>query len=369
MSDDVGVVAIGRNEGERLVRCLRSLQASACPVVYVDSQSTDGSPARARKLGARVVELDGSRPLSAARGRNAGFVALCDAQPQIRYVQFVDGDCELADDWIETARAYLDEHEDVAVACGRRRERFPEASPYNQLADMEWNTAIGESHACGGDALMRAEVVRDIAGYDERLIAGEDPELCMRIRRAGHRIVRLDREMTLHDAELERFGQWWRRQVRSGHAYAELVHRERGATEPQFAKQLRSILFWGGAVPLAAIVGAPFFAGASLLLLGALPLLALRIYRGQRACGAQISQARLYAVACALGKLAEFQGVATYAWNHLVLRRATTLLEYKDAHVAADDGSGATKRTARNDLAAPLVEVEQVDPKEPKVDA
>ncbi|MEX0301515.1 MAG: glycosyltransferase family 2 protein, partial [Leisingera sp.] len=149
---DIGAVVIGRNEGERLVRCLRSLQGQVQQLVYVDSGSTDGSPEAARALGAEVVDLDLSQPFTAARARNAGLAALDEG---LEYVQFVDGDCETDPDWISTAAGFLQSRPQVAVACGRRRERFPEASVYNRLCDAEWDTPAGEAKACGGDALMR----------------------------------------------------------------------------------------------------------------------------------------------------------------------------------------------------------------------
>ena len=96
-----GIVVIGRNEGERLKRCLQSLPKSA-PVVYVDSGSTDGSDLWAREFGAELVRLDPATPFTAARARNAGFRRLTEITPHTSFVQFVDGDCELAGDWPTT---------------------------------------------------------------------------------------------------------------------------------------------------------------------------------------------------------------------------------------------------------------------------
>ncbi|MEM9139196.1 MAG: glycosyltransferase, partial [Pseudomonadota bacterium] len=205
----VGAVIIGRNEGARLIRCLASVGSAAC-MVYVDSGSTDGSVQAAREAGAEVVELDMDMPFTAARARNAGLARLREIGA-FDYVQFIDGDCELQPGWIALALAFLEEHPDVAVACGRRRERFPEASVYNRLCDHEWDTPVGEAKACGGDALMRMTALAAVGGYRDDLIAGEEPELCVRLRAAGWRVWRLDAEMTLHDADMHRFGQWWRR--------------------------------------------------------------------------------------------------------------------------------------------------------------
>ena len=206
----IGAVAIGRNEGERLVACLRSLVGRVDRVVYVDSGSTDNSRDLARSLGVEVVELDLSRPFTAARARNEGLDRLRDVLPGVEYVQFVDGDCEVRAEWIETARSALEADEKLAVVCGRRRERFPEASIYNTLTDMEWDTPIGPAQSCGGDALFRNAALEAVGGYDPSVIAGEEPEMCFRLRAGGWTIRRLDAEMTLHDANMETFGQWWK---------------------------------------------------------------------------------------------------------------------------------------------------------------
>ncbi|PZP18651.1 MAG: glycosyl transferase, partial [Kocuria rhizophila] len=139
----IDAVVIGRNEGERLVRCLDSLTAAGLRrVVYVDSGSTDGSVAAAEARGAQVVLLDTAQPFTAARARNAGAAALPAGGD---YIQFVDGDCALDPGWIPVASAFLDAHPKVAVACGRRREIAPEASVYNRLIDREWDTPVGEA--------------------------------------------------------------------------------------------------------------------------------------------------------------------------------------------------------------------------------
>ncbi len=116
-----GAVAIGRNEGERLRRCLKSLSA-ATALVYVDSGSTDGSAQWAHAHGVEVIELDMSLPFTAARARNAGFKRLRFLVPDLAYVQFVDGDCELVEGWPEQSLSFLRTHLDVAAVCGRRRE-------------------------------------------------------------------------------------------------------------------------------------------------------------------------------------------------------------------------------------------------------
>ncbi len=325
----VGAVVIGRNEGRRLLRCLRSVLLEIDLVVYVDSGSSDGSPGLARGLGVDVVELDLAHPFTAARARNAGFARLLELIPDLELVQFLDGDCELQPDWLETGVRFLRSHHDVTVACGRRRERFPDASPWNRLTDLEWDTPIGETDSCGGDALIRVESLRRVGGYRSELIAGEEPELCRRLSADGGRIMRLDAEMTLHDAALHRFSQWYRRQVRAGHAYAEVawLHRQSGYR----LRELASIVFWGGVLPMASVGAAAATAGGGLLAFGAYGVLWWRIRRHDlRRPLWSPRDASLYAAGCVLGKLPQLQGVAVFAWNRWGRGSKTDLIEYKD---------------------------------------
>jgi GT2 family glycosyltransferase len=315
----VGIVVIGRNEGERLVACLRSLGELVHRTVYVDSGSTDGSVAAARDLGAAVTVLDTSLPFTAARARNHGLAVLVGHHPDIDYVQFVDGDCLLDGEWPDKAKRFLEAHPDVAVVCGRRRERFPERSIYNRLCDREWDTGVGEALECGGDMMARRDALDEVGGYADDLIAGEEPEMCLRLRDAGWRIWRLDAEMTLHDANLLRFGQWWRRMMRGGHAFAEVSTRHAGSRLRIWRRQTWRAVFWGLLLPAGTVLLALLLHPALLLLLLIYPLQVLRLARGGD-WG--------YACFIVLAKFPEMLGVLRYFSNRL-LRRAGCLIEYK----------------------------------------
>jgi GT2 family glycosyltransferase len=249
----LGVVAIGRNEGERLKRCLASIPADIS-VVYVDSASSDGSIELALSRGAEVVELDMSRPFTAARARNEGFKRLLSLDPAAMFVQFVDGDCEIEPGWLDVAITALENDGEIAAVCGRRRERFPDASFYNRLCDEEWNTAIGETRACGGDAAMRIKAFQAVNGFDPSIIAGEEPELCHRLRASGWRLLRLDTPMTIHDADMHSIRQWWLRAVRSGFGYAQVWRKTvASGREPLYGRELWRALFWAIGLPAFAL--------------------------------------------------------------------------------------------------------------------
>lgn len=313
----VAAVAIGRNEGERLLACLASLKGRVDLVVYVDSGSTDGSVAAARAAGVEVVTLDMSVPFTAARARNAGFARAREIAAQLGYVQFLDSDCELDPGWIEAGLTALDADPTLAVVCGWRTEKFPDATLWNRLIDAEWHAAApGEVKACGGDALMRVAALEAVDGYREDLIAGEEPEMCFRMRAKGWRILRLDAPMTLHDAAMTRFGQWWQRSRRTGHTYAQGAALHGKSPEAYRVHERRRTLLWGLVLPGLALLGAALVSPVMLLVLLAYPLQVLRLSLR----GTPPAQAFFLV----LSKFPEIQGALGY-W----FWRRKTLIEYK----------------------------------------
>ena len=327
LSAEVGVVAIGRNEGERLKCCLKSISNFSDRVVYVDSGSSDGSAETARSLGAVVVELDMGTPFTAARARNAGFGRLLEIAPNLNYVYFVDGDCEVCPGWLDKACLFLKSHDDVAIVWGQRRERFPERSVYNMLCEIEWRSfPIGETKACGGDALMRVVVFLEAKGYRPDLICGEEPELCVRIRQQGWRIWHLDEDMTLHDAAIFRFGQWWKRMLRGGYGFAQGAALHGALPERHWVKESRRAWAWGLLIPTIILVLAGVTGGWGLLLLGIYPLQFMRLalrgpnyYRGAR---------WWWAGAMMVAKFPEMLGQMKFLLDRL-RRVNSTLIEYK----------------------------------------
>lgn len=336
---DTGLVAIGRNEGERLHRCLASV-AQIPARVYVDSGSSDGSAAWARAQGVDVVSLDVPPKFTAARARNAGIDRLEERFGTLAFVQLIDGDCEMHPEWLEAARASLIADPGLAGVFGRLRERFPTRSIYNAMCDEEWDAPIGEAYGFGGIVFMRLEALRAVGGFDASIIAAEDTELSRRLRDAGWKIARIDQEMALHDVAITRFGQWWGRTRRSGHAFAELAQRHPRSTWPDWVRICRSILFWGGAMPAAALIGIAIavttWPPAILLpvLLGLLWTYKVRqIAKAKQREGREPGYARQAALYLMLGKIAQLLGMATYHRNRL-LARESQLIEYKGPSTA-----------------------------------
>jgi len=334
---DVGVVAIGRNEGERLVRCLRSVRNKAAAVVYVDSASDDQSVESAKNLGAQVVELKKNAPFTAALARNLGRQRLMEIAPNLKYIQFVDGDCEVRPDWIAKARRTLESDGGIAAVCGRRRERFPRRSIYNRLIDIEWNTPIGPALAVGGDAMFRAAAFDAALGYDPSVMAGEEPQLCLRLRHSHWTILRIEAEMTIHDAAMTRFGQWWRRHVRAGYGTLDVNRRFEVGGERIFGKMVRSATIWALGWPLA-VFAAAMIAGlirgktaamlAALIVFAALPMQMIRIALRAFLQGTPPPTALMLGIMTMLSKWAWFQGQLKYRLDRR-RGRGLQLIEYK----------------------------------------
>ncbi|HQX48473.1 MAG TPA: glycosyltransferase [Planctomycetaceae bacterium] len=329
LSVRIGAVAIGRNEGARLKTCLRSLIGLVDRIVYVDSGSTDGSVEFALGLGVEVVNLDTSKPFTMARGRNAGFARLEQILPEMEFVQFVDGDCEVEPGWIHTAATALQADPRLGSVCGHRTERYPERSLYNRITDMDWRGKTGDVAFCGGDVLMRTTALQQTGGYVDHMIAGEDPEICVRLRQLGWKLHRLDVPMTRHDVAMLRFGQLWKRNVRSGHAYAEGAWMHRNSAERPWQSDVRSNFFWGLFLPVVILATAVQTHGLTLLLWLLYVVWMWKIAHGRkRTFDDSTVDAWLYGFFCMLCKLPCALGQLLYFWR-LLTHQTPQLIEYK----------------------------------------
>jgi cellulose synthase/poly-beta-1,6-N-acetylglucosamine synthase-like glycosyltransferase len=327
----VSVVVIGRNEGERLVQCLHSINAAKLAVdielIYVDSNSQDDSPQRAAALGATVLSVTPPRPC-AAIGRNAGWRVA-----QGEFILFLDGDTRLHPDFLPAALKELAQQPKVAIVWGHRRERYPERSLYNRVLDLDWIYPAGISDFCGGDALMRRAVLQAVNGFSEDLIAGEEPELCQRIRALGHSILHIDTPMTDHDLAMTRWGAYWKRALRAGHAYAEVSQRMKNTDFPLWVRECRRnaihvgvllamllgslglALCWGNGLPLVAC-----FAGYLLLSVRS-------AYKARWKCHQPLTLF-LYGLHSHLQQLPIALGQLAY-WYNRFRKRTQGLIEYK----------------------------------------
>lgn len=274
----LSIVVIGRNEGARLAKCLGSIGrvrgVFVKETIYVDSASTDGSPELASQYGAVVIVVRPERP-TAAIGRNAGW-----RRAESDLVLFLDGDTVLDSDFPRAACDALSRDPSVAAVWGHRREIDPGASIFNRVLDLDWVYRPGLTEFCGGDVMMRRNALSETGGFDEGLIAGEEPELCRRIRGRGYKILHIDHPMTGHDLQITLWSQYWKRATRAGHAYAEISERYRSSKDPSWASERMGNLirgsFWSFSLVVVIIACIRFGTLPFALWLSLLLLLAVR---------------------------------------------------------------------------------------------
>ena len=182
--------------------------------------------------------------------------------------------------------------------------------------------------------MMRAAPLQALGGYNPSLIAGEEPELCVRMRLAGWKILRIDAEMTLHDADMHRFSQWWKRTERTGHAYAQgkALH---GRTPLQhYVRPVRSIFIWGLSVPLITLGcllaswWQPWALFPALLGIAGYSRIVRRSYVEGRKRGGGQRDALLYGLSVAAAKIPQLLGAVRFYLNRW-RGKQTTLIEYK----------------------------------------
>ncbi|MBY6190740.1 glycosyltransferase [Microbulbifer agarilyticus] len=348
----LGFVVIGRNEGDRLRRCIDSIleqrqsispgieahknddtlnqdsNLNLPPVVYVDSGSTDGSVEYANSVGSDVIQLDMTTRFTAARARNTGLAYLLEKYQNIEYIQFIDGDCAIQPGWLVKAISFLSVNPHVAITCGRRREVYPQRTIYNALCDMEWDTPIGDTKSCGGDFLARKEAIIAVGGFNPEMIAGEEPEMCFRLRKKNWKIWRIAEEMTSHDAAMTSFRQFWLRNKRAGFAYAARSALHATKQNPYCVREVASICFWACVFPILIISIYPFSAPIALFLILVYPAMAFRIFIRKLQRRNSFRRSLVYGVLTQIGKIPQFFGVTKFAMGQFSGRK-TAIIEYK----------------------------------------
>jgi glycosyltransferase involved in cell wall biosynthesis len=326
----LSVVVIGRNEGQRLARCFESIarikRVDVKEVIYVDSASTDCSAELASRYGAFSITIHPERP-TAAVARNTGW-----RRAASDLILFLDGDTVLRPDFPRNAYDALSMDESIAAVWGHRREMHPERSIFNRVLDLDWIYRPGLTDFCGGDVLMRRIALVETGGFDDGLIAGEEPELCRRMRARGFKILHIDEPMTGHDLAIRHWGQYWKRALRAGHAYAEVSERFRNSNDSFWSSEQKANIlrgsFWALSFTAASITIVRFGFVPFACWLGLLLLLSSRSGWRARWKSESLLTLLLYGIHSQVQQVPIFIGQLTYAFEKSRSNRSR-LIEYK----------------------------------------
>ena len=324
LSAKIGVVMLDQNTGVSPEPAIRSL-GDVKTIVYVTANPKNEAAATALRMGAEIVKLPG-KTVNPGRARNTGYRRLKALNPDIEYVQFLEPDFILHADWFNNALAFMVRRPEVAVIDGHKRERFSEKSMLNMVKEISRRKPKGELQTTGESAFVRAEAFEAAGGFRGDIASNDTDDLCLRLRRRGQHIWRVETQMGVNHSRKRDLKDWWREAKRNGYEYAHGVYLH-GAQPERFRvlEQSRAII-WGGAFPvfivLAAVISAlsvRFFSPMTspygvffwilcsgfLVYFAKIFLIALRHGPGQRSSWA-------YGALVTIGHFGEFLGVAKY---------------------------------------------------------
>lgn len=196
---DLAVVLISRNQEWNIARLIESvlsetLSIPATEIVLVDSASTDRTIDIAGHYPINILRLRPDQRLTPAAGRYVGYKNTTG-----ELVLFLDGDMELFPGWLEKALRFCRNNLDVAVVTGQIVDlpKTAGADDKPPMANMDVDT-FSEVRQGGGAALYKRLVLDEIGPFNPYLHSEEEPELCVRIRHAGYRVIRFQYPIAYH---------------------------------------------------------------------------------------------------------------------------------------------------------------------------
>ncbi len=211
------VVMISKNQAWNTARQIESvLKETSCvsskEIVLVDSASTDETTDIARNYPITVLRLQPTQHLTPAAGRYIGAKYTMGEM-----VLFLDGDMELYPGWLEKALQFIQDKPDVAVITGQLID-LPTASEPDDKPPLV-NPDVYEATEIpygGGAALYRRSVLDEVGSFNPYLHSDEEPDLCIRIRHAGYRIIQLHYPIAYHYSDPQdmlstQIGRWRRK--------------------------------------------------------------------------------------------------------------------------------------------------------------
>ena len=175
--------------------------------------------------------------------------------------------------------------------------------------------------------MIRSRVFQELKGFSPMVIAGEEPELCYRLRQKGWKIHRLDHQMTLHDAAITHFSQWWKRAVRSGHAYAHGYALHGREKERYCLRDLLRIWIWIVVIPIFIVLSVLIFNSAFFFFFVVYFLYIVKITMDINCKLNNMKYSFLYATFNLFGKIPQLIGQILFIIK-FIFKRKFSIIEY-----------------------------------------
>jgi glycosyltransferase involved in cell wall biosynthesis len=180
-------------------------------LIFVDNGSSDGSVAYLRQFarsGVRVLQFSGG---TIAAVRNYGARAASG-----EFLGFLDADCLIGPDYFIQAMDVIRRTGAVATGC----EVIVPQKPHWIEATWQHLHYVGRDRPVhylnSGNFFVDAATFRDLGGFNEALVTGEDAEIGTRITRRGETIYESTRVAAVHLGNPKSLRSFYRRAVWHG---------------------------------------------------------------------------------------------------------------------------------------------------------
>ncbi len=197
---ELAVVLITKNQAWNVPRLIESVlrhtsSAASREIVLVDSASSDATVELACNYPIRVLQLSPDQRLTAAAGRYTGY-----KHTSGDIVLFLDGDNELCPGWLDAAMEVLRCNDDIAAVAGQIVDLPRSAQHHDPPPDngASGDIQITDVRHGGGAVAYKRSVLEQVGTFNPYIYSDEEPELCIRIRHAGYRVVKINRCSVYH---------------------------------------------------------------------------------------------------------------------------------------------------------------------------
>jgi len=177
---------------ERCINSIKELDSGDCTVniLVIDNGSTDRT---INILEAHGIRYTVRKNVNVSEMRNIGANLL-----ECEYIGFVDSDCLVKKKWMVEAVNILKENVTIGIVG-----RFYDIGDSPTWVERAWcdrynNLEGSVSFLPAGNMVIRKKLFDELGGFSNRVVTGEDYELCQRVRASGYLVVNSQRVNVNH---------------------------------------------------------------------------------------------------------------------------------------------------------------------------